>query len=184
MSQPQDPGNNPYERNPYQNYGQPYGDQGGYGQPYGQSQGQSYGQPYGEQPQGYGQPPMGYQHGYAQNYFLSSMGTEQGPYPVQSLAEMAVNGQLRSTDMVRADNSGNWFPAGQVPGLYSDKEWLTTTLLSFFLGGLGVDRFYLGYTGLGVAKLLTCGGAGIWSLIDFILILMRKVTDADGRPLR
>jgi len=63
------------------------------------------------------------------------------------------------------------------------RDWLTTVLLSFFLGSLGVDRFYLGQTGLGVAKLLTVGGCGIWSLIDFIMILMNNVTDAQGRPL-
>jgi len=63
------------------------------------------------------------------------------------------------------------------------RDWLTTVLLSFFLGGLGVDRFYLGQTGLGVAKLLTLGGCGIWALIDFIMILMNNVTDAEGRPL-
>jgi TM2 domain-containing membrane protein YozV len=63
------------------------------------------------------------------------------------------------------------------------RDWLTTVLLSFFLGGLGVDRFYLGQTGLGVAKLLTLGGCGIWALIDFIMILMNNVTDAQGRPL-
>jgi len=63
------------------------------------------------------------------------------------------------------------------------RDWLTTVLLSFFLGGLGVDRFYLGQTGLGVAKLLTAGGCGIWALIDFIMILMNNVTDAQGRPL-
>jgi len=63
------------------------------------------------------------------------------------------------------------------------KEFTTALLLSFFLGSLGVDRFYLGYTGIGVAKLLTLGGCGVWSLIDFILIATRNLTSADGQPL-
>ena len=63
------------------------------------------------------------------------------------------------------------------------KSYVTALLLSFFLGGLGVDRFYLGYTGLGIAKLLTLGGLGIWALIDFIMIALRKVTAADGSAL-
>ena len=71
----------------------------------------------------------------------------------------------------------------QVPGQHAPKSFTTALLLSFFLGGFGVDRFYLGYTGLGIAKLLTCGGVGVWSLIDFIMIATRKVTAADGSVL-
>jgi len=77
-----------------------------------------------------------------------------------------------------------FFPAKEIPGLFSDKEWLTALLLSVFVGSLGADRFYMGQIGLGIFKLITCGGLGIWSLIDIILFATNKVTDTQGRPLR
>ncbi|MFL9843331.1 TM2 domain-containing protein [Flavobacterium rhizosphaerae] len=46
----------------------------------------------------------------------------------------------------------------------------TTLLISIFAGGLGIDRFYIGDTGLGVGKLLTAGGCGIWAIVDWFLI--------------
>ena len=63
------------------------------------------------------------------------------------------------------------------------KSKTTALLLSFFLGNLGAHRFYVGKTGSGIAMLLTCGGCGIWTIIDFIAILTGSFTDADGNPL-
>jgi TM2 domain-containing membrane protein YozV len=69
-------------------------------------------------------------------------------------------------------------------GPVSDKDQNTAFMLSYFAGVWGIDRFYLGQTGLGIAKLLTCGGFGIWYLIDIVLLGMYKMRDAQGRALR
>jgi hypothetical protein len=80
---------------------------------------------------------------------------------------------------------------GYQPGPYGDgpyaagpgKSFMATWLLSLLLGNLGVDRFYLGKTGTGIAKLLTFGGFGIWSIVDLIITLTGNARDRDGRPL-
>lgn len=63
------------------------------------------------------------------------------------------------------------------------KSFVATWLFALLLGGLGVDRFYLGKVGTGIAKLLTFGGLGIWALVDLIITLVGKQTDKLGRPL-
>ncbi|PXW30945.1 UNVERIFIED_CONTAM: TM2 domain-containing protein [Williamsia faeni] len=116
-------------------------------------------------------------------FYVSLFGQEQGPMGYQDLAGLTRSGQVKPETQVRTQSS-SWFPVSQVPGLFSSKEWLTTLLLSVIVGGFGIDRFYLGYTGLGIAKLLTCGGLGVWTIIDIVLVAMRKVTDSDGLPLK
>ncbi len=64
------------------------------------------------------------------------------------------------------------------------KSFLVALLLSILVGQFGIDRFYLGYIGLGILKLLTAGGCGIWWIIDIILIATKQLKDADGNELQ
>ncbi len=70
--------------------------------------------------------------------------------------------------LVNSDDSR--FIALQSAGL---KDPTTILIVSILAGGLGIDRFMIGDTGLGVAKLLTCGGLGIWTIVDWFLIMGR-----------
>lgn len=60
------------------------------------------------------------------------------------------------------------------------KSKTTALILSVLVGGLGIDRFYLGYTGMGVLKLLTGGVFGILYIIDIVKIATGSLTPADG----
>ncbi|MEO6681519.1 MAG: TM2 domain-containing protein [Ginsengibacter sp.] len=50
------------------------------------------------------------------------------------------------------------------------KDPTTSLIVSILAGSLGIDRFMIGDTGLGIGKLLTCGGFGIWAIIDWFMI--------------
>jgi len=65
----------------------------------------------------------------------------------------------------------------------SPKSRLAATLLCFFLGFLGIHRFYVGKIGTGIIWLLTGGILGIGALVDFILILVGAFRDKEGRKL-
>lgn len=122
---------------------------------------------------------------YQQNppWLLRLPGVPDTPADTATLQAWAASGHLKSNATIIDAATGMSYAASQIPGVFSDKDFITSLLLSIFLGVLGVDRFYLGYTGLGVAKLLTFGGCGIWHIVDVILIATRKLPDVQGRPL-
>ncbi len=76
------------------------------------------------------QPPSGPQN---DTFYAAILGQEQGPMTYFDLQNLTRTGQLKPEMQVRTTTS-SWFPVSQVPGLFSDKDWLTTVLISFFLG--------------------------------------------------
>lgn len=122
-------------------------------------------------PGGYGGPPPG---GYG-----PPPGGGYGPPPP---GPMGMMGPMGGAPMMPHAPYG----IDPITGMpFSDKSKLVAGLLQIFLGSFGVGRFYTGHIGLGVAQLLlswlTCG---IWPIVDGVLMLMGKVPDAQGRPLR
>jgi TM2 domain-containing membrane protein YozV len=66
---------------------------------------------------------------------------------------------------------------------YSDCGFVPTALLAMFLGAFGIHRFYVGKIGTGILMLLTLGGFGIWTLIDYVMVITDGFTDAQGRVI-
>ncbi|NCV16174.1 MAG: TM2 domain-containing protein [Actinobacteria bacterium] len=110
-------------------------------------------------------------------------GQPETPVDSATLQNWVKTGFIKRNTMITEVSSGYSYQASQVPGLFSSKSYVTALLLSFFFGVFGVDRFYLGHVGVGLGKLFTLGGLGIWALIDFILIATKNVKDAEGMPL-
>jgi TM2 domain-containing membrane protein YozV len=75
-------------------------------------------------------------------------------------------------------------PNSAAMGPVSDKSMVPAALLCFFLGVIGIHRFYVGKIGTGILLILTLGGLGIWQLIDLIMIIIASFKDKDGLPLR
>jgi len=64
--------------------------------------------------------------------------------------------------------------------VYSPKSRLAALLLCWFLGWLGIHRFYVGKTGTGILMILTVGGLGIWIIVDLVLIITGSFKDING----
>ncbi len=69
-------------------------------------------------------------------------------------------------------------------GSLSEKGFVPAILLCFFLGTLGVHRFYVGKVGTGLLQLFTIGGLGLWTLIDFIMLVSGNFKDKAGLPIK
>ncbi|MGI5339208.1 TM2 domain-containing protein [Streptomyces sp. CA-181903] len=130
--------------------------------------------PYGYPQDPYGQSPQGQQPGYPQ---ASSPYAQQPGYAYPPPMAPGAPGMY----MGDPNAPYGYDPYGRP---YSEKSKIVAGVLQLFLGTFGVGRFYTGHVGIALGQLFTCGGLGIWSLIDGIMLLVGNHTDSAGRPLR
>lgn len=69
-------------------------------------------------------------------------------------------------------------------GQVSDRSMVAAALLCFFFGTFGFHRFYVGKILTGILMIVTLGGLGIWTLIDFVMIIVGSFRDKEGLPLK
>lgn len=93
-------------------------------------------------------------------------------FPVQR----ATANNASTTTLVEQQNDELSSPAA----VGGDKSQVIALILVLLVGGIGIHRFYLGYTWQGIVQLLTLGGCGIWSLIDLIRIITGDLQPKDG----
>ena len=119
-----------------------------------------------------------------QQWLVQVPGQPDSPVDTFTLSAWAKTKVIQPDTQVTDTETNRTFAASQIPGVFSDKEYIIALLFSIFLGYLGIDRFYMGQVGMGIGKLLTGGGCGVWWLIDIILIATRSSNDSVGRPLK
>ena len=154
----------------------------------------------------------------AQYNIIGGDGKEYGPISCDQVQTWIREGRANAQTMIHTDTNPKWMPLGQCPEFASmlggpsmanpkinqpmaghgmtvthhpnAKSKVAAGILGILIGSLGIHRFYLGYTGIGIAQILvtfiTCGLGGLWGFIEGILILTGSsiTTDANGIPLR
>ncbi len=63
------------------------------------------------------------------------------------------------------------------------KSRAVAAILAWFLGIFGIHRFYVGKTGTGILMIVTLGGVGVWAIIDFVMIVVGRFKDSEGKVL-
>ena len=119
-----------------------------------------------------------------QQWLVQVPGQPDSPVDTFTLSAWAKTKVIQPNTQVTDVETNRTFAASQIPGVFSDKEYIIALLFSIFLGYFGIDRFYMGQVGMGIGKLFTGGGCGVWWLIDVILIATRSSNDSAGRPLK
>lgn len=115
----------------------------------------------------YEQPPSGYgQQPYQQEPYQQQQQPYQQPAPYQQQQPYAPPPMQQ-----------------QVAETREGYDWTVALILSILVGEFGIDRFYTGSIMLGILKLVTFGGCGVWWIVDIILIATGAYKDAQGRPL-
>ena len=123
-----------------------------------------------------------------------------GPYSITDVNQLLLAGQLDSDDLAWVEGTEDWVSLTEIEGVVStpprrrqrgsSRKILPAFLLAWFVGPLGVHRFYAGQTGSGVAMLLislTLVGllvTGIWALIDLIVLATGNFKDGDGELMK
>ncbi|MFA5628794.1 MAG: TM2 domain-containing protein [Dehalococcoidales bacterium] len=140
--------------------------------------------------------------GVSQTQYQTPPQYPQQPYPPQQHSQQPYPSQYSQQPYPQQQYHGQQYPQNQYAGAYggvSDKQKMVAALLAFFLGTLGIHRFYTGKTGTGIAMavLTVVGwittifvfgfvlvyGVALWALVDFIMILLGKFSDKYGRPI-
>jgi len=119
---------------------------------------------------------------------FSGITISRAAFPLDDAKSTATNVASNSTQQSAdfTDRTSDDQPSNNLPksapkhGGASGKSQLVALLLVIFLGGLGIHRFYLGYTWQGVVQLLTAGGCGIWAIIDLIRIITGDLKPKNG----
>ena len=141
------------------------------------------------------------------NYkIIGADGQQYGPVTTAQIREWIAAGRANPQTLAQPEGATDWKTLASFPE-FADlassaaippvthaydprKSKLVAGLLGIFLGGFGVHRFYLGYTGIGIGQIVvticTCGAGALWGLIEGILILCGSTikTDADGKTLK